>query len=98
MLNWKTNGIKRFSACHKTKRTWLQKAAELYASSPANYQNIGKTLQEAFLYDAELDRYDGWVDPLMLVVSAGGPNVTEEVLILESQLVLPTTGTPKWRS
>ncbi|MCU0719447.1 MAG: peptidylprolyl isomerase [Pirellula sp.] len=69
------------ATCHKTKKVWLQKGAELYASSPQTYANIGKTLQEAFLYDVQHDRFDGWVDPLMLVISAGGPIVTEELLI-----------------
>ncbi|MFN7842130.1 MAG: peptidylprolyl isomerase [Pirellula sp.] len=70
------------AACNKTKKSWLQKGAELYASSPSTYSNIGKTLQEAFLYDVQHDRFDGWVDPLMMVISAGGPIVTEELLIL----------------
>jgi cyclophilin family peptidyl-prolyl cis-trans isomerase len=70
------------ATCHKTKRAWLLKGAELYASSPDTYANIGKTLQEAFLYDVQMDRFDGWVDPLMLVIAAGGPLVTEELLVL----------------
>ncbi|MFN7877328.1 MAG: peptidylprolyl isomerase [Pirellula sp.] len=69
------------AVCHKTKRVWIQKGAELYASSPQTYANIGKTLQEAFLYDVQYDRYDGWVDPLMMIIAAGGPIVTEELLI-----------------
>lgn len=70
------------ATCHKTKKAWIMKAAELYAAAPDQYQNIGKTLQEAFLYDVQLDRFDGWVDPLMLMVSTNGPFVTEEVLVL----------------
>jgi cyclophilin family peptidyl-prolyl cis-trans isomerase len=69
------------ATCHKTKKVWLQKGAELYASSPETYANIGKTLQEAFLYDVQYDRFDGWVDPMMMVIAAGGPIVTEELLI-----------------
>ena len=69
------------ATCHKTKKVWLQKGAELYVSSPQAYSNIGKTLQEAFLYDVQYDRFDGWVDPMMMVISAGGPIVTEELLI-----------------
>lgn len=65
----------------KNKKTWLQKAAELYDSSPEAYRNLGQTLLEAFLFDVQHDRFDGWTAPLMAIVSNGGPFVTDEVLL-----------------
>lgn len=65
----------------KNKKAWLQKAAELYAANPEAYENLGRTVQEAFLFDMQHDRFDGWVDPLMAIVSVGGPLVTEELLL-----------------
>lgn len=45
---------------HESRKSWISKGAELFASDPTKYKNIGTALKEMLIYDMSADRVEAW--------------------------------------